>query len=384
MNYEELRKEITELRRDFHRHPEAAFEEVRTAGIVANKLRSWGWEVTEGLGKTGVVGVLKNGEGPRIGLRADMDCNCIIETGNLPYSSETQGRMHACGHDGHTAALLGAAKILAEEKPFKGTVILVFQPAEEPGYGAEAMIKDGLFEKFPMDEIYGQHNFTYWPQETMSVCVGPCMAAEDNFFIKIHGKGGHASGPHATKDPLVIGAEIVMALQTIVSRNVDPLKPAVVSCTEFRTDGAHNAIPSNVEIDGDCRSYDPEVSRLIEAKMGRIVKNICEMNDAEYEFKYTREFIATNNDKDCAAIAARAGENIFGKDKVILGGAPLMGSEDFAKYLEHVPGCYAFAGNNNEAKGYNLPNHHAKYDYNDEMLLPVARWFVEIVKLRMA
>ena len=382
MNYEQLEKEMIELRHDLHNHPEAAFEEVRTSKIVAEKLREWGWEVTEGIGKTGVVGVMKNGEGPRIGLRADMDCNPITETADIPYASTKEHRMHSCGHDGHTATLLCAAKMLADTKPFKGTVILVFQPAEEPGYGAPAMIEDGLFEKFPMDEIYGQHNFNYFNKGEMGICIGPCMAAEDNFFIKIHGVGGHASGPHKTKDPIVIGAEIVMALQTIVSRNVNPLKQAVVSCTEFRTDGAHNAIPSNCEIDGDCRSYDPAVSRQIEERMGKIVKSICEMNDAEYEFKYTREFVPTNNDKTCAEWAAKAAAAVLGEENVKLGCDPVMGSEDFAHYLSHVPGCYAFTGFVDE--NHTLPNHHGKYDFNDEILMPGAKWFVELIRQRMA
>ena len=376
-----LEQEMIAWRHDIHQHPEAAFEEEQTAKLVARLLRRFGYEVEENVGKTGVVGVLKNGEGPVIALRADMDANKIIEKNTFDYASKTEQRMHACGHDGHTATLLGAAELIADEMAFKGTVVLIFQPAEEPGWGADAMIKDGLMERYGIQEIYGQHNFTYWKKGTMQIPVGPCMAAEDDFVIQIHGVGGHASGPHATKDPIVIGAEIVMALQTIVSRNVNPLRPAVVSCTEFITDGAPNAIPSNVTIKGDCRSYDPKISELIEERMKAVVKSVCEMNDAGWEFEYSREFIATLNDKSCAEWAAKAAEKVYGRDNVNLGCDPVMGSEDFAKYLQFVPGCYCFTGNVDET--HNMPNHHACYDYNDELLLPAAEWFAELVKMRM-
>ena len=382
LDKKQLEQEIIAWRHDIHQHPEAAFEEVRTAKFVAEKLREFGYEVSENVGKTGVVGVLKNGEGPVIGLRADMDCNKIIEKNTFDYASQTEQRMHACGHDGHTATLLGAAKLIADEKAFKGTVVLVFQPAEEPGWGADAMIADGVIEKFGIQEIYGQHNFTYYPKGTMKIAVGPCMAAEDDFIIQIHGVGGHASGPHKTKDPIVIGAEVVMALQTIVSRNVDPLRPAVVSCTEFITDGAPNAIPSNVTIKGDCRSYDPKVSEKIEARMRKVVQSICDMNDAACEVEYSREFIATLNDQTCAEWAAKAAEKIYGKENVELGCDPIMGSEDFAKYQQFIPGCYCFTGNIDET--HDKPNHHACYDYNDDILLPAAEWFAELVKIRMA
>ncbi|MBR5642391.1 MAG: amidohydrolase [Firmicutes bacterium] len=382
MDKKVLEQEIISWRHDIHQHPEAAFEEERTAEFVAEKLREFGYEVEEHVGKTGVVGVLKNGDGPIIGLRADMDANKIIETGDVAWKSQTEQRMHACGHDGHTATLLGAAKLIADEKAFKGTVVLVFQPAEEPGWGADAMLKDGLMERYPMQEIYGQHNFTYYPAGTMSIPVGPCMAAEDDFIIQIHGKGGHASGPHVTKDPIVIGAEIVTALQTIVSRNVNPLRPAVVSCTEFITDGAPNAIPSNVTIKGDCRSYDPALSQLIEERMRKIVQSICEMNEAAWEVEYSREFIATINDRTCADWAAKAAEKVFGKENVDLGCDPIMGSEDFAKYQQLIPGCYCFTGNVDAI--HDKPNHHACYDYNDAILLPAAEWFAELVRVRMA
>ena len=378
----QLQLEMQTWRRDFHQYPEAAFEEVRTSKLIANLLRKFGYEVEENVGKTGVVGVLKNGEGPVIGLRSDIDANKICEANTFDYASRTEQRMHACGHDGHAATLLGAAKLIAEEKAFKGTVVVVFQPAEEPGWGADAMIKDGLIERYGIQEIYGQHNFPFFKKGEMGVCVGPCMAAEDDFVIKIHGVGGHASSPHITKDPIVMGAELVMALQTIVSRTVNPLRPAVVSCTEFITDGAPNAIPSNVTIKGDCRSYDPAVSALIEERMKELVKSTCEMNGATWEFEYSREFIPTINDETCAKWAAKAGENILGKGNVYLGCDPGMVSEDFAKYQQIIPGAFAFFGNVDET--HDKPNHHACFDYNDDILLPAAEWFAELVKIRMA
>lgn len=374
---------MTEWRHALHSYPEAAFEEFRTAAFVAGKLREFGFEVTENIGKTGVVGVLKNGDSPlTVALRADMDSNCMDETTGLSYASSRPGRMHACGHDGHTATLLGAAKMIAEERAFSGTVVLVFQPAEEPGLGADAMIADGLIEKFGIQEIYGQHNFVHFPAGRIYICDGPCMASEDDFVIRIKGCGGHASSPHKTKDPLVTGAELVLALQTIVSRSVNPIKPAVVSCTQFRTDGVRNAIPSAVEIEGDCRSYDPEVSVQIEERMRSAAEGICGMNGAECEVEYTREFSATVNDAACAEWAAKAAERVFGPENTVRGAEPLMGSEDFAKYLHSVPGCYVFLGARDD--GHVYLNHNSKYDFNDELLLSGAEWFAQLVRLRMA
>ena len=383
MDKQSLKQEMISWRRELHRHPEAAFEEVRTAEFIAEKLRSFGYEVEEKVGRTGVVGKLSRGSSDRVvALRSDIDCICTVETTGLPYASETEGRMHACGHDGHMATLLGAAKLIAEETEFDGTVVLVFQPAEEPGYGADAMIADGLIERYGIREIYGMHNSPLYKKGTIAVPTGACMSAEDDFVIKIHGIGGHASGPHNTKDALVIGAELVMALQTIVSRNVDPLKPAVVSCTQFETDGVHNAIPSNVTIEGDCRSYDPAVSRQIEERMRELVKSVCEMNGAGWEFSYSREFIPTINHAQNAEYAAEAARAVYGEENVILGDEKIMVSEDFAKYLELVPGCFCFVGGGDEE--HDKPLHHAQFNYNEEALLPAAEWFAEIIRQRLA
>ena len=384
MEKEALKKELCEWRHYLHQHPEAAFEEENTARFVAEKLREMGIEVETGVGKTGVVGTLKVGDGDRvIGLRADMDCNCIIEKNeDLPYKSEKADRMHACGHDGHTTTLLGAAKLLSESKDFNGTVRFVFQPAEEPGYGSKAMIEDGFFERFPVDEMYGLHNMPQFPEGVIATKANGIMASEDNFTIKIHGRGGHASAPNLVKDPLVIAAEIILALQTIVSRNADPIDTAVVSCTEFENDGAHNAIPSNVVIRGDCRSFKPEVSALIEKRMKAICEHICAMNDAECEFIYTHEFAPTVNDPQCTAYAVEAAKAVVGAENVMDNCAPLMGSEDFGKFIEEVPGCFVFLGNRVDGKEF-IPLHNGRFDYNDNLLLIGAEFFAELVRQRL-
>ena len=384
MNKNEIKTQLTEWRHYLHQHPEAAFEEENTSRFVAEKLREMGIEVETGIGKTGVVGTLKVGDGDRvIGLRADMDCNCIIEKNDdLPYRSENPGRMHACGHDGHTVTLLGAAKLLSESKDFNGTVRFVFQPAEEPGYGSKAMIADGFFDRFPVNEMYGLHNMPQYPVGVIATKPEGIMASEDNFTIKIKGKGGHASAPDVVKDPLIIASEIVLALQTIVSRNVTPTDTAVVSCTEFETDGAHNAIPSNVVIKGDCRSFKPEVSALIEKRMRSICEYMCAMNDAECEVIYTHEFSATINTPENTAYAVAAAKAVVGDENVVDNCAPLMGSEDFGKFIEEVPGCFVFLGNRAEGKE-STPLHNSQFDYNDDLLMIGAEYFAELVRQRL-
>ena len=383
MNKEELKKQLIEWRHYLHTHPEAAFEEVNTSAFVAEKLREMGIEVETGVGKTGVVGTLKVGDGDRvIGLRADMDCICLQEATGLPYQSQNENRMHACGHDGHTTTLLGAAKLLSESKDFSGTVRFVFQPAEEPGHGSLAMIEDGFFERFPIDEMYGLHNWPNWPAGTFALREGGIMASEDNFTIRIKGKGGHASSPNLTKDPLVTAAEIVLALQTIVARNVTPTDTAVVSCTEFETDGAHNAIPSNVVIKGDTRSFSPEVSKLIEERMRAICEHICSMNNSECEFTYTHEFAPTVNHAENVKYAADAGRAVVGPDKVIDNCPPLMGSEDFGRFIQEVPGCFLFLGNLRDGVE-GTPLHNSHFDYNDDVLMTGAEFFAELVRQRL-
>ncbi len=381
--YEELEKKLIEWRHMLHQIPEPAFEEIKTSDFIAVRLEEMGYGVHRNIGKTGIVANLTVGKGLKtIGLRADMDCIKIQEASDISYKSKHENCMHACGHDGHVVTLLGAAYLIAKNKNFNGTVRLIFQPAEEPGYGATAMINDGLLEKFPIDEIYGLHNMPGLPEGVIHARIGGIMASEDNFSIKIHGKGGHASAPNLVIDPLIIASNIVMALQTIVSRNSDPVDTAVVSCTEFLTDGAHNAIPSNVTILGDTRSFDPKVQILIEKRMKEITKSICEAYGATWEFEYTHEFSPTINTKECYETAVEAAKIALGEKNVIENCRPLMSSEDFAKYLEKVPGCFVFLGgakSDNSDEIYPLHNH--LYDYNDNNLIKGAKYFEEIVKL---
>lgn len=368
-----------------HQIPETAFEEIETSKFVSEKLREMGYEVETGIGKTGVVASLTVGDGNEsIGLRADIDAINMQETNSFSYTSKTPGKMHACGHDGHTTMLLGAAKLLAERKDFNGTVRLIFQPAEEPGKGAQAMIDDGLFERFPIDEIYGLHNMPSIPEGRIHTRAGGIMASEDNFVIKIKGKGAHASSPHLGIDPLVLASQIILGLQTIVSRNVSPLKQAVISCTELHTDGVRNAIPSNVVILGDTRSFAPEVQEQIETRMRSISQSICEMNGAGCEFEYTHEFAPTVNWEGQVNIASKAAINIVGKDKVDDNCEPFTGSEDFGTFLRHVPGCFLFLGTGkNENASDNIPLHNSIYDFNDDVLEIGAEFFAELIRLRL-
>lgn len=378
-----MKEQLIKWRRHLHKNPESAFEEVETAKFIAEKLREMGIEVAEKVGKTGVIGTLKVGDGKEvIGLRADMDCINMEEMTNLPYVSQNPGKMHGCGHDGHVTTLLGAAKLLSERKNFNGTVQFVFQPAEEPGYGAKALIEDGLFERFPMDEIYGLHNYPSIPANTVETRKGGILASEDNFVVKIKGKGSHASSPHLGIDPLVIASQIILGFQTIVSRNASPLEQIVISCTELHTDGARNAIPSNVEIKGDTRSYSTKMQELIETRMREIVKGVCEMNGAGWEFEYTHEFAPTINWDQCVPYVIEAAENVFGKENVDSNCDPWMGSEDFGKFLEHIPGAFLFLGSGGKTEA-GTPLHNSLYDYNDEVLVPGAEFFAELIRLRL-
>lgn len=385
MNNLELINQLVEWRHYLHQNPESAFQEENTAKFVAEKLMEMGYEVETGIGKTGVVASLKVGDGTGvIGLRADMDAINMTEKGEIPYASKNCGKMHACGHDGHTATLLGAAKLLSERKNFNGTVRLIFQPAEEPGKGAQAMIDDGFFEKFTVDEIYGLHNMPFLPEGTIHTRPLGILASEDNFVIKIKGKGSHASSPHVGIDPLVTAAQIIVSLQTIVSRNVNPLNQAVISCTELHTDGVHNAIPSNVEISGDTRSFSTEVQELIETRMRSISEGICQMNGAECEFEYTHEFAPTINWEKCVDVVVKVAKNVVGEDKVNTNCEPWMASEDFGNFLKYVPGCFLFLGSGKSTEvSKNIPLHNSQYDYNDDVLLTGAEFFAELIRIRL-
>jgi hippurate hydrolase len=364
-------------RRHLHAHPETGFEEHATAAFVAERLRGFGLEVIERVGGTGVVGTLRRGGTRAIGLRADMDALLIHEATNLPWRSRSAGRMHACGHDGHMAALLGAAQMLARDGGFAGTVHFIFQPAEEHGRGMRAMLADGLLERFPMQEAYGIHNMPGMKLGAFGTRAGPLMAAEDNFEITVTGKGVHAARPHMGVDPILAGSAIVLGLQQIVARRLDPVDPAVVSVTEFITDGTRNVIPTTACIKGDCRSYRTDISAAIEAGLRRIAEAIALAHGARAEVTYTREFIPTVNDATATGHALAAAHGRF--DSIDADCPPLMGSEDFAHLLTHVPGNFAFIGNGTDC----APLHNPGYDYADAALGGTIDYLVAIARQRL-
>ncbi|TPN81990.1 amidohydrolase [Mesorhizobium sp. CU2] len=380
LDLEALHREMTMWRRDLHAHPEFGFEENRTAAFVAQKLRDFGIEVAEGIGGTGVVGTLKRGSGNRaIALRADMDALRIAEQGTAPHRSQTPGTMHACGHDGHTAMLLGAAKVLADEGGFDGTVRFIFQPAEEWGKGALAMLDDGLLERFPFEEIFGLHNMPGLPVGHFETRAGPVMSAEDNFEIVLKGVGGHAARPHAGRETLVAACALVVNLQTIVARRLSPADIGVVSVTELITDGTRNALPGTARILGDCRSFRPEVSAAIEQEMRRIAEGTAQAYNVEAEITYTREFVPLINDAALVDEAFAAARTVLADDAVRVAAEPMTASEDFARFLHRVPGCFVFMGNGDTA-----PLHNPAYDFNDEGLLFGARFHEAVVRRRLA
>jgi amidohydrolase len=378
-----LQASMRAWRHDIHRHPELAFEEQRTAARVAELLTEFGLEVHTGVGNTGVVGVLRKGSSDRmLGLRADMDALKIQEQNSFEYRSINDGTMHACGHDGHTAMLLGAAQYLASNGDFDGSVAFIFQPAEEHGEGARAMIADGLFERFPIDSVYAIHNFPSIETGKFAVRAGSIMAAEDNFEIIVNGVGHHAAMPHLGKDAIVIGAEIVSAMQTLVSRSLDPLDSAVVSFTEFVTNGTVNVVPGQVVLKGDTRSLTLKVQDHIESTMRRIIDGICSAQGATYEFSYGRNFIPTVNTAAEADIAARVATTVVGADNVIGDSRPAMTSEDFGYMLQMRPGAYLLLGNGVEGIG-GCSLHNPAYDFNDEILCIGADFWVALVESQL-
>lgn len=378
-------EQLTRWRHHLHRNPETGFNEKRTSDYLATVLTAMGLEVHRNIGGTGVVASLRSGNGASaIGLRADMDALAITETAvDRAYASQSPGCMHACGHDGHMAMVLGAAQLLRERRDFNGTVRFIFQPAEEHGKGAMAMVHDGLFERFPMDEIYGAHNMPGMPAGHIATRSGGIMASEDNFVIQITGRGGHAARPHMAIDPLLVGAEIVVALQSVVSRSVDPAQSAVISCTEFLTDGIRNALPSHVTIKGDTRSYSPQVQQLLEQRMRAICKGICDAHGATCEVAYTHEFAPTVNWETCVAVAVQAATAVVGPAHVDAQAAPMMVSEDFGAFLKLRPGAFVFIGNGDGDSAGAVPLHNARYDINDRILPIGARYFAELARVRL-
>lgn len=379
--FAELLPDITGWRRDFHQHPELDYEVHRTAGKVAQLLREFGCdEVTEGVGKTGVVGVIKGRTDSRnrvVGLRADMDALPIHEQSGVDYASKTPGKMHACGHDGHSAMLLGAAKYLAETRNFDGTAVVIFQPAEEGGAGAAAMIEDGLIDRWGIQEVYGMHNMPGIPLGEFAIRPGAMMAAADQFDITVTGKGGHAAKPQDCIDTALVASQIIVALQSIVSRNVDPLQNAVVSVCVIETDSsAHNVIPQVVKLRGTARSLDPDVRDQLEEGVRRVATNIASALGASAEIAYDRGYPVTMNDPEAAGWAENVARDIAGDvDTTVM---PMMGAEDFSFMLEERPGAYIFLGNGDSAMV-----HHPAYNFNDDIIPAGSSWYAGMIEARM-
>ncbi|MGA7986564.1 MAG: M20 aminoacylase family protein [Burkholderiales bacterium] len=377
-----LHGEMTAWRRDIHAHPELGFEETRTAGIVADKLEAFGLEVHRAVGRTGVVGVLRAGKGSNsVGLRADMDALPIHEANDFPHRSRNAGRMHACGHDGHTTMLLGAAKALAETKNFDGTANFIFQPAEEGLGGARAMIEDGLFERFPCQAVFGMHNRPSLPLGWFAVRAGPMMAAGGFFDITIHGKGAHGARPEAGVDPVIVAAHVATALQTIVSRNVAPVDTAVVSVTKIHGGDAYNVIPQSATLAGTVRAFSRPVMETIESSLRRIAAGVAEGFGAKAEVRLDWKFGPTVNDPKEAEFAAGVCAGLVGAERVQRDPPLIMASEDFSFMLEQVPGCYLNIGNDSGETSCEV--HNPGYDFNDEALPLGAAFFVRLVEARL-
>ncbi len=380
----DLHKEIAEWRRDLHAHPEILYDVHRTAGSVAEKLKAFGCdEVVPGVGRTGVVGVIKGRRGDDskkvIGLRADMDALPIEEETGLPYKSTVPGKMHACGHDGHTAMLLGAARYLAETRNFSGTAIVIFQPAEEGGAGGKAMVDDGMMDRFGIQEVYGMHNYPGMPLGTFGLRPGAIMAAADHFTVEIEGRGGHAARPHISVDSVLVGAQIVSQLQSIVSRNVDPLESAVISVCMFHAGTTDNVIPQTAQLRGTARSLVPHVQDLVERRMHEVVEGTANVLGAKAKLSYRRGYPVLKNHPDQTDFAASVAAQIAGEDKVNTSLAPVMGAEDFSFMLNARPGAFIFVGNGDSAG-----LHHPAYNFNDDVIPYGTSYWVKLVETALA
>jgi amidohydrolase len=378
----ELHAEIAAWRRDLHAHPELLYDVHRTASTVADKLRTFGCdEVVTGIGRTGVVGVIHgrraDAADPRrtIGLRADMDALPIAEETNVPYRSTVPGRMHACGHDGHTAMLLGAAKYLAETRNFAGTAVVIFQPAEEGGGGGRAMVQDGLLERFSIQEVFGMHNTPGLPVGHFAIRQGPIMASADRLRIEIEGYGGHAAKPHLGVDPVLVGAQIVNQIQSIVSRNTDPLDAAVVSITLFQAGSTDNVIPQNALLRGTARSLSAEVRDVLERRLYEIVEGTARVYGATAKLTYQRDYPVTINHERQTVFAAAVATDVAGPERVETDTRPMMGAEDFSFMLNERPGSYIFVGN-----GSSAGLHHPAYDFNDDAIPAGTSYWIRLVE----
>jgi amidohydrolase len=381
----DLQPDIQAWRRDIHEHPELLYDVHRTAAFVADRLREFGCdEVATGLGRTGVVGVIRgrkpagSGDIKVIGLRADMDALPIEEETNLAYASKTPGLMHACGHDGHTAMLLGAARYLAETRNFAGDAVVIFQPAEEGGAGAAAMIKDGLMDRFAIDQVYGMHNGPGIPLGSFAIRSGPIMAATDSIDIRIEGLGGHAARPHKCIDSVLVGAQLITALQSIVSRSVDPLDSAVISMCEFHAGNARNVIPQTAELRGTVRTLTDEVRALIEKRVREVVAGVAQMTGAKIELDYVRGYPVTVNHASQTDVATQVAREIAG-DANVHEMPPLMGAEDFSYMLEARPGAFIFCGNGNSAG-----LHHPAYNFDDNAIVFGTSYWIKLVENTLA
>lgn len=387
----EFHSELQRIRRDIHAHPELCFEENRTADVVAQKLTEWGIPIVRGMGVTGVVGIIQNGNSKRaIGLRADMDALPMQEINTFAHTSKHAGKMHACGHDGHTAMLLGAAHYLSKHRNFDGTVYVIFQPAEEGGGGARKMMDDGLFEKFPMEAVFGMHNWPGAPVGTFGVTAGPMMASSNEFHVTVKGQGSHAAQPHKSADPIMIAVQIAQAWQTIISRNRNPLDAAVLSITQIHAGSATNVIADEAELVGTVRTFSTPVLDMIERRMRAIAEHTAAAFDAEVDFRFKRNYPPLINHAQETKFAVEVLQSIVGADKVNDHVDPTMGAEDFAFMLQEKAGCYVFIGNGEGAHrmaGHGLGPcnlHNPSYDFNDELLPLGATYWVRLAETFLA
>ncbi|MFZ6710289.1 M20 aminoacylase family protein [Undibacterium sp. TC9W] len=383
----QFQAEIQQIRRDIHAHPELCFEEHRTSEVVAQKLEAWGIPIIRGLAGTGIVGVLKNGTSERaIGLRADMDALPMQEINTFAHTSKHDGKMHACGHDGHTAMLLGAAHYLSKYKEFDGTVYLIFQPAEEGGGGARRMIEEGMFDKYPMDAVFGMHNWPGVAVGTFGVTPGPMMASSNEFEVIVRGKGAHAAQPHKGIDPIIVAIQMAQSWQTIVSRNASPLESAVLSVTQIHSGSATNVIPDEATLIGTVRAFSTEMIDLIEKRMRTIAEHTAAAFDAQVDFRFKRNYPPLINHAKETAFAAEVMRSVVGADKVDERVEPTMGAEDFSFMLQAKPGCYVFLGNGDGGHrdmGHGLGPcnlHNPSYDFNDDLLPIGATYWVRLAE----
>jgi amidohydrolase len=377
----DLHGDITAWRRDLHAHPELLYDVHRTAASVADKLKSFGCdEVVTGIGRTGVVGVIHGSKGREtdrkvVGLRADMDALPIEEATDVPYKSTVPGKMHACGHDGHTAMLLGAARYLAETRNFAGTAVVIFQPAEEGGAGGKAMVQDGLMERFRIQEVYGMHNYPGLPVGQFAIRPGPLMASADRLTIQIEGHGGHAARPHLTIDSVLVGAQMINQIQSIVARNVDPLQSAVISICMFQAGSTDNVIPQTAFLRGTARSLNPQVRDVLEKRLREVVEGTARLYGAKVTFTYKRDYPVTRNHERQTAFASSIAAEVVGPERVDENTPPVMGAEDFSFMLEARPGALIFVGNGDSAG-----LHHPAYDFNDEVIPIGTSYWVKLVE----